>query len=220
MKRRVSTIIPAYNAEPFLRDAIESVLCQGQDIELIVVNDGSTDETGAIIDSYGSCLTHISQQRKGLGGARNRGIASSGGNWIAFLDADDIWLPAKIKLQLDFLHSKPDLDMVFGHAVEFSDPANSWPARTELFPAYFAGTMLTRRILLDKVGPFDETGRLGEFLDWYSRAGQAGACAWMIEELVLRRRVHATNMTRGNADKRGEYLEVIRAHMQRRRSEP
>ncbi|MEO8586873.1 MAG: glycosyltransferase family A protein [Acidobacteriota bacterium] len=215
----VCAIIPAHNAERFVREAIESVLAQSIPVELIVVNDGSTDATASIIDSYGRDVRAIHQERRGLGGARNRGIQASRANWIAFLDADDRWMPDKLEYQTAVLAARSDVDMVFGHCVEFSVPEGDcrWRVRTDPFPAYSACAALVRRALLDRVGAFSESGKLGEFIDWYARAQESGARSAMLDRVVFHRRVHDANMTRTSDGMREQYLDVIRGHLERQR---
>jgi glycosyltransferase involved in cell wall biosynthesis len=218
----ISVVIPARDAALFLREAIESVLAQAVPVQLILVNDGSTDETSAIAGSYGAALDRIDQPPLGLGAARNCGVAGGTSEWIAFLDADDVWMPDKLMLQLRALEADPALDLLFGHGVEFVDAAAppGIVARTEPAPAYVAGTMLARRALFDTVGGFSENGRMGEFIDWYSRVRQSGARLAMLDDVLFRRRVHANNMTRLAENRGSHYLDVVRAHLQRRRAEP
>jgi glycosyltransferase involved in cell wall biosynthesis len=104
----VSVIIPTYNRGWILREAIDSVLDQEfKDFELIVVDDGSTDDTHDILDAYGQEITVLRQRNKGVSAARNRGIAVAAGQLIAFLDSDDLWLPPKLTRQVDFFSSNP-----------------------------------------------------------------------------------------------------------------
>jgi len=106
----VSVIIPAYNSEKFIRRAIDSVLAQTHPAaEIIVVDDGSTDNTGEIVQSYGPPVQYLHQENAGPGAARNAGIRAARGDWIAFLDHDDEWLPEKLQVQLDLLQRHPDL---------------------------------------------------------------------------------------------------------------
>ena len=105
----VSVIIPTYNRGWAVRDAIDSVLDQDfSDYELIVIDDGSTDNTMQILDTYGERIVVLYQKNKGVSAARNRGIAAASGRFIAFLDSDDIWLPKKLSSQIDFFKSNPD----------------------------------------------------------------------------------------------------------------
>jgi glycosyltransferase involved in cell wall biosynthesis len=114
----IGVIIPAHNAEPFLRDAIESVLQQSIPLELIVVNDGSTDLAGSVIESYGEIVRGIHQDQRGPGAARNHGIQACRNEWIAFLDADDRWTPDKLSRQAGVLAARSDIDVVFGAQLE------------------------------------------------------------------------------------------------------
>jgi glycosyltransferase involved in cell wall biosynthesis len=101
MKPRVTVVIPCFNAAPFLRETLESALNQSHaPFEVLVVDDGSTDESAAIAESFGPPVRVISQRNQGESVARNRGVEEAGGNWIAFLDADDVWLREKLERQL------------------------------------------------------------------------------------------------------------------------
>jgi glycosyltransferase involved in cell wall biosynthesis len=216
----IGVIIPAHNAEPFLRDAIESVLQQSIPLELIVVNDGSTDLTGSVIESYGEIVRGIHQDQRGPGAARNHGIQACRNEWIAFLDADDRWTPDKLSRQAGVLAARSNIDVVFGHCIEFttSDRGAQWIARTEPFPGYFASAMLVRRTLFERIGGFYESRKIGEFIDWYSRARDGGAKSVMLEDVVFHRRVHDYNMTRVAKNKREQFLDVVWAHLQRQRT--
>jgi glycosyltransferase involved in cell wall biosynthesis len=104
----VSVVIPTYNQPTFLREALESVLAQTfADYEIIVVNDGSTDDTAEQLKAYGNRLRVITQDNQGIGPARNRGMDEAIGRYIAFLDHDDIWHPAKLETQVAFMRSHP-----------------------------------------------------------------------------------------------------------------
>lgn len=105
----VSVIIPTCNRGWILKEAIDSVLSQDfKDFELIVVDDGSTDNTKEILASYRGRIKTIMQENKGVSAARNKGIVSSSGSYIAFLDSDDKWLPGKLETQLEFFKNNPD----------------------------------------------------------------------------------------------------------------
>lgn len=111
--RSVSVVIPAYNAEHFLRDAIDSVLAQTLPAhEILVINDGSTDRTRAVAESYADRITRIEQQNQGQGAARNAGMARATGRFIAFLDADDFWQPGFLERCIDFLLAHPHVAAV------------------------------------------------------------------------------------------------------------
>jgi len=112
----ISVIIPAYNCESYLHRAIESVLAQ-RDVqtEIIVINDGSTDDTDRIVRSYGDAIRYIQQTNQGVAVARNRGMEVASGDYIAFLDADDTWFPDKLSMQLELLEKHPDHIGVFSN---------------------------------------------------------------------------------------------------------
>ena len=125
----VSVIIPVHNGAPYIREAIESVMSQALPAaEIIVVDDGSTDETSGILSAMEN-VRYVRQEKSGQAIARNRGFAESTGDLIAFLDADDVWMPEKLALQVAALDSDPPFDCVFGLAVEF---AGSRPPAREI----------------------------------------------------------------------------------------
>lgn len=118
----VSVIMPVHNGAQFLREAIESALAQDYTpVEIIVVDDGSTDATPQILASFGSRIRHIRQTNSGAAAARNAALQASRGEYLAFLDADDLWLPQKLRVQIDYLGSHPDVDLV----------ASSWKVLSE-----------------------------------------------------------------------------------------
>jgi glycosyltransferase involved in cell wall biosynthesis len=105
----VSVIIPTFNRGWILKEAVDSVLAQDyKGFELIVVDDGSTDNTSEILASYGNDIRVLFQENKGVSASRNRGIAETSGQFIAFLDSDDLWLPQKLSTQVEFYNQMPD----------------------------------------------------------------------------------------------------------------
>lgn len=115
-----TVVIPCYNAEPFLREALDSVLAQTvPPLEVIVVDDGSTDASAAIAESYGPPVRVIRQENQGESVARNRGMDEAKGEWIAFLDADDVWKPEKMAIQLEL--AQPGVSCVLSGAYTFGN---------------------------------------------------------------------------------------------------
>src|SRR5579864_8740685 len=111
---QVSVVIPAYNAARFLGDAIQSVLNQTySNFEVVVVNDGSTDDTESVVRSFGDRLFYVKQANKGVSAARNEGIKRARGQYVAFLDSDDVWLPTKLAEQIPFLEQNPEVGLVY-----------------------------------------------------------------------------------------------------------
>jgi len=112
---RISVVIPAYNAAPYIGAAIESVIGQTyKDLEIIVVDDGSVDNTADVVQTYDSKIKYVRQENQGVSSARNHGIRVAQGELIAFLDADDVWFPEKLELQTQFLSAHEEAALVFG----------------------------------------------------------------------------------------------------------
>ena len=112
---RISVVIPAYNAAPYIAAAIDSVVGQTyKDLEIIVVDDGSVDNTAAVLQTYGNKVRYVRQENQGVSSARNHGIRVAQGELIAFLDADDVWFPEKLELQTQFLSAHEEAALVFG----------------------------------------------------------------------------------------------------------
>ena len=113
---KISVVIPAFNAEKTIARAVESVLAQSRPAdEIIVIDDGSKDNTADVIRSYGDKVILIQQENAGASVARNAGLKNASGDWIAFLDCDDEWLPEKLKLQSEHLARNPDLKWTYSN---------------------------------------------------------------------------------------------------------
>jgi glycosyltransferase involved in cell wall biosynthesis len=218
MSGLVSVVIPVRNGGRYLAPAIESVLAQGYEpLEIVVVDDGSTDGTFDTAARFGPPVRAVSQPPQGVAAGLNHGVELAAGGLLAFVDADDLWTPRKLSRQVAVLADRPDLDAVFGHAEHFhgDDPtAITIPAQ----PAYSKGTMLIRRAAFDRVGSFSSEWRLGEFVDWYARAIDAGLSSAMLPDVLLLRRVHADNMGLRQRADQGEYARVIKSMLDRRRA--
>ena len=219
----VSIVIPSYNVGRYVGAAIDSVLRQSYPrIEVIVVDDGSTDDTASRLAAYLDRVVAIHQRQSGIGAARNAGISRSKGELLGFLDADDLFVADKIARQVAVLRDDHRLDAVFGHVEEFFDgdkeASSGRPTvRHGTHPAYMAQTMLIRREAFDRVGPF-EGWRVAEFMDWYLRAVDAGLSALMLDEVVTRRRIHATNVGVVKRDARSDFARVLTPALDRRRA--
>jgi glycosyltransferase involved in cell wall biosynthesis len=211
---RVSVVIPAFNAEPYLAEAIQSVLDQGiPSTEVVVVDDGSTDGTAEVAAAFGRSVTVIRKKNGGIGAARNAGVERSTGDPLAFLDADDVWPAGSLASRLAILQAVPEIDGVFGCVREFRDGHQDLPPQA----GAVAGALLIRREKYAVVGRFDEKLTVGEFIDWMARAQEARLRFRSIPEVVLRRRLHASNTGVVRRDARVEYTRVLRAALERRR---
>jgi glycosyltransferase involved in cell wall biosynthesis len=221
----VSVVIPAFEVARYVGEAIDSVLGQTRPPdELVVVDDGSGDATPEVIASYGERLAAIHQPHLGNAVASNRGVEATSGEYVAFLDADDIWASGKLALQLDVLERDPEADAVFGLVQQFlSDDADPSLARRVVIPAspqpgISKTAMLIRRPALERVGSFDETRRNGDFTDWYLRAQEQGLTSRVPEVVVAKRRIHGSNLgIRERHRQWPETLDVLKASLDRRR---
>jgi glycosyltransferase involved in cell wall biosynthesis len=220
---RISVIVPVYNGAAYLAQAIDSILQQTwPSVELIVVDDGSIDGTASVAQSYGDRLIYHYQQNQGQGQARNAGIALASGDLIAFLDADDVWLPEKLSRQMRVFAQDSTADMVFGWMEMFHSPELSEERRQairghgEVMAGCSVCTLLVRKEAFRRVGMFLQRRTVGEFMDWYLRAKEAGLQQVMLEEVVMRRRLHNNNMGIRLKDHRHEYLKVLKESLDRR----
>ncbi|HLF72415.1 MAG TPA: glycosyltransferase family A protein [Dehalococcoidia bacterium] len=214
----VSVVIPVYNGEDFIAEAIESVLAQDYaSFEVIVVDDGSTDRSGAIAGAFPAPVRCLHQANCGLGAARNAGVTNARGEYLAFLDADDLWAPDKLSAQVATLREAPELDGVFGLIDHFQEGEGSrFEVRAdETAPGMTATALCVRTPSFLKAGPFWTQRVMGEFVDWYGRAIEAGLRFEMLPQVVIHRRIHGANMTIDG--RRSDYLEVVRAALERRR---
>ncbi|MFO7570008.1 MAG: glycosyltransferase family A protein [Smithellaceae bacterium] len=219
---RISVIIPAFNAALYLGEAIESVLAQTiPPDEIIVVDDGSDDDTAGVAEKF-SRVHVICQQNQGCAVARNTGIAAASGNWLAFLDADDIWLPEKLAFQSDYLKLNPSCQAAFGMVENFFSPELDSKQRERLYcPAdqmsgIHAGAMLIRRDTFFQVGEFNPSMRMSQFIEWFTRFSDSCRDYHVLPELVLLRRVHLNNTTALRRDEvHKNYLKIARSRILR-----
>lgn len=220
----VTIIIPALNAERFIAEAIESILAQNvAPIEIVVIDDGSTDSTAAIASRYGSPVRCISQTNRGLPGARNSGLSAANGDLIGFCDADDVFMPGCLQLQLKKLAANPDKDLVIGRFV--NETMVSSPGGGVSFTPLEAtddyilsmSVSLVRRHVFDNVGRFDEAMRYCDDWDWFMRAREAQVPILFHPNQIMRRRLHDGNMTRDQEASRRYTALMLKRSLDRRR---
>jgi glycosyltransferase involved in cell wall biosynthesis len=220
----VSAVVPVHNGAAFLAEALDSILEQSYStIEVIVVDDGSTDGTEAVLWDYAGAVRVIRQRQRGAAAARNRAIQAARGDFLAFLDADDRWEPMKTERQLGLLHREADLEAVFGRVQQFRSAASAptresgsdWPVPVDL-EGLVLGTLLIRKEAFLRVGLLDESFQVGEFIEWFSRAKLERLRWKSLEEVVLRRRIHGENqgITKRDLYMR-EYSRALRLHVRR-----
>lgn len=215
MAPTVSAVVPVYNGARFLPFALHSILGQSHPIsEILIVDDGSTDDLQAVLSQYRSLcpgIRCVTQDNAGAAVARNSGAALASGEFLAFLDADDLWLEDKTAAQLAALAADPALDAVFGHAEQFAEPGMEQRIASQLriMPAEMPSAMLIRKHSFERVGPYPAL-RIGEPIAWLAQARARGLRSEILPSVVYRRRVHANNTTL-QANARAHYLSAVRA---------
>lgn len=228
-------VIPAFDEERFVGEAIESALAQTYDpVEVVVVDDGSTDRTAEIAAAYDGVRV-VRQENRGLSAARNAGVAASTGEVLAFLDADDVLLPRKLEIQVDPLFADEEIGCVLASQELFSEDGSEPPAwaleadasgsgwiewiegldtPADLYPV----TMVLARSLFDEVGGFDETMGHSEDVDIILRLIESGVKIARLPDKVVRRRVHAGAMTQDAEASRAAIFDLLKRRIDRRRN--
>ena len=229
MDSLVTVIIPVFNGERFLGEAVQSVreaahvLDQRYSpVEIIIVDDGSTDGTATVARSFPETVRYLYQTNQGPAAARNRGIEHAQGSLLAFADADDLWPADKLALQLPFLIKDPAIEIVMGRIqqVLLSRTVDGETQATEFGEPAFSvnlGSAVIRKSVFERVGWFDETMRYSEDVDWFMRAREAGAAIATIDAVTLFYRQHEENMTRGKSTAELNVLKALKRSLDRRR---
>lgn len=222
----ISCIIPVFNGERYLREALDSILAQTyRPLEIIVADDGSTDGTAAVVASYGEKVTYLRRDNAGPAAARNLGVQVAQGEFVAFLDADDLWHPEKLARQMARFQTRPELDLCVTHVQNFWIPELQAEAARlrdhrimQPLPGYVTATLLSRRTLFERIGQFNPTLEHGDAQDWFLRATEYGAVIELLSDVLLYRRLHQANRSRlRSAASLDEHLQLIKASLDRRR---
>ncbi len=231
---KVTVIIPTYNRAHLIKDAVESVLNQTyQDFELIVIDDGSTDNSKEVLIGYKDKLRYIYQDNQGRSSARNLGIRLAKGEYIAFLDSDDVWFPNKLERQVPILESaSPDVVLVHGYKCIVDknlQPIPGWElklrklytlAETEeetyenylKSPCIFTSTILVRKTALVEINSYDISIQGREDLDLYLRLLLKGdQFAFISEPALIKYRCHGNNTDEISSNY--SYLQVYEKHL-------
>ena len=210
--KTISVIIPSYNCGRYIREAVESVLAQSiRPDEIIVADDGSTDRTAQVLSPYAGRIKYVYQENRGEPAARNLGLRHAGGELIAWLDADDLWLPDKLEMQLAYFAQHPDCALVYTDGTMFDEDGITAPSIREhfrltfpsgdIYPQLFretlfgSGSVVFRKSCLEKVGWFDEKLLIGSDYDMWLRIARRFEVGY-VEKPLLMYRQHATMSTR------------------------
>jgi glycosyltransferase involved in cell wall biosynthesis len=217
------------NGAAHVADAVTSILGQGvPDLEVVVVDDGSTDNTVEVLSQFGDHLRVDSRPHRGHAAALNRGIEQARGDVFAFLDADDIWPAGSLGCRLARLDAPDQPEIVFGRTRQFVSPDTSQAVRRRLrfdpwpVSVAFLGAAVVRRSAMDAVGDLDESLTTGANIDWMGRARQLGCAQVPLDDVVLLRRLHDRNMGRqaATASRNGDLLRIVRNQRRRRAEAP
>jgi glycosyltransferase involved in cell wall biosynthesis len=221
---RVSVVVPVRNGERFVAQALESVLAQELAPRqiVVVVDPGSTDRTSEIVRSFRG-VTVVTQAGEGIAQAWNQGIESTTEPFIAFLSADDLWTPDKLRVQTEWMRGEPrplfsnTLFRYFleaGHAL----PSGFNPGLLERdLEGRIMETLLARREAFEEVGPFDRTLPVSEDVDWFARASDLGCTRVMVPRVLLRKRIHDRNLSAASAATVPLLTRILKRSLDRRR---
>ncbi len=217
---RISVVVPVHNGEKYLRATLESIVAQTfRPLEVLVIDDASDDGSREIADSFGGPVRCIRLQRSGAACARNKGVVEAQGEFLSFLDADDLWLASKLQVQLDVIRGRPN-SAVFCHMEQFISPeidGLTIADKDKVLPGFSSCTMLIRTADFRTVGYFQEDIRAGEFIEWFARAKDSGVDHIMLNDILAKRRIHKSNQGLSN-NGRQDYLRIAKMLIDRNRS--
>jgi glycosyltransferase involved in cell wall biosynthesis len=219
----ISVLIPVFDGERVLAEAIESVLAQTRPAaEVLVVDDGSTDGSAKVAESFGPPVRVLRRPHRGVAAARNAGVQECIGELMALQDADDLMKPDRLELQAAALGRASSPALTLGRAEVRGEDGFAAPSWLEHAYAnsdrYTPATLTATRSAMELVGPFDETMRRGSDTDWLLRALEAGLRPVMLEQEVIVRRFHGGNLSYGYAGYRQAMFGILRRRAARQRA--
>jgi len=219
----ISVIIPFYNRELYLAEAVESVLNQTYtNTELILVDDGSTDKSALIARSYP--VKYHYQTNMGIGAARNTGISLATGDFFAFLDSDDIWTRDKLAKQMAAFEANPNLEAVFGYAQNFFSPELDAEFRSKIrcdeqpISSLLSTAVLIKRQSFLRIGMFDINLKVGIDIAWAISAMEQKVQQITLPDVIYHRRIHKTNNGLVNRDYTRDRISILKAKLDRQRA--
>jgi glycosyltransferase involved in cell wall biosynthesis len=221
---KVSIIIPAYNVAPFIAEALDSVFAQTyRDFEVIVVNDGSTDETERVLALYFDRIIYLRQKNSGPSSARNSGLRRARGRYVALLDGDDVWMPTYLERLVGILETTLEASAVFPNAVFFGSTSLAGKLFQDFYPCsapvtferlltrecYIFGSLIFRRHITDQIGAFDETLTAVEDFDLWLRMSQRGHKFQFTAEPLVHYRRRDGCLSQGETFTLHNYIKVL-----------
>jgi glycosyltransferase involved in cell wall biosynthesis len=216
----VSVVVPVYNGERFLAQALESALAQEYEpFEVIVVDDGSTDGSAAVAQAYP--VRYLNRRNGGVAAARNEGVTAATGEFLAFLDQDDLWLQGKLERQVSYLLEHPEVGFVHTSIEVLFEPGTPrprWLKPDAPLNPFLPSTLMMRRETFELVGPFDPRFSMTSDADWLARARQAGVRRAVLDEPLVRYRVHDANGMHQQGLLKTEMFRVLKASALRQRA--
>ncbi|SRR5579875_2527316 len=222
----ISCIVPVFNGERYIGEAIESIIAQTyRPLQIIVADDGSRDGTRAVVRGYGEQVTYLWQPNGGPPAARNLGLSAASGEYIAFLDADDLWHPEKLARQMARFQSRPELELCLTQVKNFWVLELIGEERRVLdqglavvITACMLSSALARRSLFQAIGQFNPQLFLGDDTDWFRRVSGHGAKFEILQDFLVYRRLHPNSITHGtNIFSRDALLQRVKALIDKRR---
>ena len=221
----MSVVVTVYNGQRYLAETLQSVCSQSYTpMEVIVVDDGSTDGSAGIIQSFKGAR-YMYQPNQGVAIARNTGIRECSGEFIAFIDQDDLWHPQKLAVQIKCLQSDSRLGYVLVYEMLFLEEGapRSVRGKQKLLnsphPSYTPSALVARKDVFKTVGVFDPQYRISDDADWFFRAKTASIPMEVHPEMLLKRRIHAGNISAHAATVHKELLSIVRASLNRKRQQ-
>lgn len=216
----ISVIAPAFNAASFYAPWIASILAQRYpDLEIVLVDDGSADDLAERVRQAPPCLCYLRQDNRGPSAARNAGMAASTGEFIAFLDLDDLWDPGHLNRMAAALAAHPDAQIAQGLIRNFCyGPEGRAYYCSRAYRFINLGSAVFRRTVFDRCGVFEEKMRFGEDFDFLIRCWEQGMAKHDVDELSLYYHRHDSNMTHGKSPVELGAVALYKRHLDRLRS--
>lgn len=215
----VSIVIPVFDGERFVGDAIRAALAQDHPaVEVIVVDDGSTDGTAEVISQF-PAVRRVRQDNGGPSSARNAGIEVASGAFITFCDSDDRFRPSKVSAQVAHLHAHPEVGCVLVGHETFLEPGAERPAWAQDDAGVQPQSAMVRREVIDAVGAFDPAFTFAEGMEWLSRMRSGGVGIAVLDEVLVDRRIHDANLSYERSEMRHQLLVAMQQRLASRRAE-